>query len=280
MLRTVVAFVTWSVVSMAYADFMPENNLHLQDNLFAQSGITEEEFNQVIDQVEAIYGPIVKAHGGRLKVRRLWSRSTVNASAMQLFGTWLVNMYGGLARREEVTKDGFALVLCHELGHHLGGFPKVARWAADEGQADYFATHGCGKTLWKNDLAENAKFRATVLPQAKAMCDSTYTDENAQNLCYREAMGGYSLAKLLGNLGGQTEIGFETPDQAIVEDTYHGHPQAQCRLDTYTAGARCLSNWDINIIPQSEQESANYTCNQSQGFEAGTRPLCWFKPAL
>ena len=28
-------------------------------------------------------------------------------------------MYGGLARRAEVTEDGFAMVLCHELGHHV-----------------------------------------------------------------------------------------------------------------------------------------------------------------
>ncbi|MGE0174871.1 MAG: hypothetical protein AB7T49_18915 [Oligoflexales bacterium] len=280
MLRTVLAIFTWSTMSFAYADFMPPNDLHLQDNFFGGTGITEQEFNEVIDQVSAVYAPIVKSHGGRLKFRRLWRSSTVNASAIQIFGTWLVNMYGGLARREEVTKDGFTLVACHELGHHLAGFPKTMAWAANEGQADYFSTLACSRTLWGNDTAGNAKARETVDPAAQAMCDAAYADVNGQNLCYRQAMAGFSLAKLLGNLGGQSNIAFDTPDQSVVERTNNAHPEAQCRLDTYTAGAICGAAWDINIIPQNEQESASYTCNTFQGFETGTRPLCWFKPGM
>jgi hypothetical protein len=33
-------------------------------------------------------------------------------------------MFGGLARHELVTDDGFMMVVCHETGHHLGGAPR------------------------------------------------------------------------------------------------------------------------------------------------------------
>src|SRR6478609_9034269 len=75
--------------------------------------------------------------------------------------TYRVHMYGGLARRPEVTPDGFTLVVCHEVGHHFGGYPFVrdAYWAANDGQADYFSTLACARRLWQNQPADNALAR-------------------------------------------------------------------------------------------------------------------------
>ena len=61
-----------------------------------------------------------------------------------------------------MTPDGFALVLCHELGHHLAGNPRVQAWAANEGQSDYFSTQSCARELWSGETAENAKAALTV----------------------------------------------------------------------------------------------------------------------
>ena len=47
-----------------------------------------------------------------------WKNDTVNANAQQRGRNWIVNMYGGLARRPEIFFRRFAMVLCHELGHH------------------------------------------------------------------------------------------------------------------------------------------------------------------
>ena len=77
----------------------------------------------------------------------------MNAFAKQGASTWEVHMYGGLARHQAVTADGFALVVCHELGHHLGGAPQKVdwfgrlRWASNEGQADYWGTAKCFRKL-------------------------------------------------------------------------------------------------------------------------------------
>lgn len=268
-----------------FSAILPPNNLYKEDCLECLIvGVTEKEFNAVIDQADAVYSPIVKSHGASLNFNRLWTDSTVNASAYQSGDNWEVNMYGGLARRSEVTVDGFTLVVCHELGHHLAGFP-FSGWAANEGESDFFATHKCAPTLWSEDTEENAKAREVVDPQPKKRCDEIYKTEDAQNLCYRIAMAGKSLANLLGALNGK-KPDWNTPDKSTVRRTNNNHPKAQCRLDTYMAGAVCLSEFDRMVIPgsgnslKSEEESSFHHCTKSRQFEVGLRPTCWFKPRL
>jgi len=285
-----VLLATGSLAATAQASILPDNNLWLQDNLEANTGITQEQFDAVINETSAIFAPIIQSFGGQLAVQHLWTDPTVNANASQSGNTWNVNMYGGLARRAEVTRDGFSMVLCHEIGHHLGGFPFVSNWAADEGQADYFATHACPQLLWGMDTAGNAAARAEIPATPKAKCDAVYNTEDAQNLCYRTVIAGKHLADLLGALGG-TEASYDTPDTSVVRTTNHAHPAAQCRLDTYIAGALCTNDYDKTVIAgkdlgagrngtEAESRSATQYCASRDNFEFGTRPTCWFHPGI
>ncbi len=272
------------------ADFMPNNDLWKEDGLLRDQGLTAEEFNAAVDEVESVYKDIIKKQGGTLKINRYWSDSTVNANTTQIGGSWIVNMYGGLARRPEVTPDGFSLVICHELGHQLGGYPFLSAWAANEGQSDYFATYACGRLLWNAQDEKNAGFRETVEPEPKVLCDQVWETESDQNLCYRIMMAGKSLADLLSALGG-TKANWNTPDSNVVTKTKDAHPVAQCRLDTYMAGALCTKTWDSTLIPgkslgaqrnsrQAEEISAQYTCTTAESYAVGYRPACWFKPQI
>ena len=267
------------IPNTGWATFLPANNLNLEDS-YSAANMTELQFNQTIDNVALFYAPIIKAHGATLKMVKAWTDSTVNAYAQQIGTSWQVNMFGGLARRPEVTLDGFALVVCHELGHHLGGFPYASSWAANEGQADYFATLACGKNLWSEKLEENATYRKTVDPVAKKYCDTVNAGVEEQDLCYRQMAAGMSLGKLLGVLGGTPNINYGTPDASKVTKTNNAHPAAQCRLDTYMAGALCLSTWDDALIPKTELISSKVTCTAANEFEDGLRPLCWYKPTM
>jgi hypothetical protein len=275
----------------ALADFLPPNNLHLEDNLLRDANVKEDDFNTVIDQVEALYGPIIKdTQKANLKVSRLWKNNTVNASAMQLGQTWTVNMYGGLARRHEVTLDAFTLVLCHELGHHVAGYPFTTHWASNEGQSDYFATQSCGKLLWRSQRSKNSTAREQIAAIPKADCDAIWKNEEEQNLCYRLMLASKSLADLAGSIGAN-KVNWETPDAKVVNKTYNGHPQGQCRLDTMKAGALCAADFDSTLIPgkdlgskrnsaEAEMVSAKHTCTEYMQYELGFRPRCWFRPAL
>lgn len=284
----------------AQANFLPPD--YKIDPLNIQSGpsnMTEEDFNELAAKVNDLYAPIVKENGGTLKVNSMWSNDTINASASQMGSTWTVNLYGGLARYPQLTKDGFTLVACHELGHHLAGFPFVAgllpyfaSWAASEGQSDYYATHHCAKKMWSKDTAENSRFRDSAPDNVKSYCNQMFKADVDQNLCYRTLVASQSLANTLASLMGSPMPSFETPDPHQVKwRSDSKHPAAQCRLDTTLQGALCLAQFDDSLIPgkkvkggrkgkNAEKEAAGVNCTELSGFDVGLRPGCWFKSRM
>jgi hypothetical protein len=258
--------------------FLPENDLKIPVGVKSVGGITEAQFNAVIDKLETIYAPIVSNMGGTLRINRKWGDATVNANATRS-GSWVVNMFGGLARHQTITEDGFALVLCHEIGHHLGGAPKVAgflnRWASNEGQSDYFATLKCLRKAFLNDKNTTIvrKLKAPVaLTQA---CAKAWPNKDDKAICVRAGMAGASVAALFASLRNKPEAKFETPDTNIVSRTDDAHPAHQCRLDTYFQGALCEIGLNEDV---SQKDEVQGTCHASLGHTSGLRPLCWFKP--
>lgn len=258
--------------------FLPENDMKIPVGMKTNGGLNEAQFNAVIDKLEPIYSPIVANRGGKLKINRKWSDATVNANATQFFGTWTVNMYGGLARHEKITSDGFALVLCHELGHHLGGAPKVGNflmtWASNEGQADYFATLKCLRTAWWNDNNQSIISKMTVPEHLTNSCTRAFGDKAERALCIRGGMAGTSVAGLFASMRNKPEGQFHTPDTTVVTKTNDAHPAHQCRLDTYFQGALCEKSHNEDV---SQKEEVKGTCHGSTGQTVGLRPNCWFK---
>jgi hypothetical protein len=257
--------------------FMPENDMRIPVGAKNANNMTEERFNEIIDEVEAVYAPIIKNdRRARLKVNRKWEDDTVNASAQQFWKLWIVNMYGGLARHPAVTDDGFALVVCHELGHHLGGAPKNSSpmtWASNEGQSDYFASLKCFRKVYEKDDNSSIIANMEVNPYARQMCESQWGNEEDQALCIRAAMAGYSLAKLLSR--GSRSLSFRNPDPSVVDRTNDRHPEGQCRLDTYFQGSLCPVPHTEDV---SKSDATVGTCNRTRNDNIGIRPLCWYKP--
>ncbi len=282
------------MIHSGFAKILPDNNLHLEDNLKAVNQVTEEDFKRITGEIADIYSPIVALHGASLNMIADWKDSTVNAYASRSGKTWNVKMFGGLARRKETTPDGFALVVCHELGHHLAGFPfyRGGDWAASEGQSDYFATHVCARRIWSRQAEENAKYRNIVNKTVKEECDRVWHSERAQDLCYRISFASMSLGSLLASLGWDAAPAFDTPSSYEISTTLTSHPQAQCRLDTYFQGSLCNQGYDITIIPGrshadgqesegAELDAALYSCSGFEGHDKRQRrPRCWFAPEI
>lgn len=259
--------------------FLPENNIKISEKM--RTGITEEQFNSVIDKIEGIYAPIVASEPSAptLKVVRNWTDGTVNAYAQQVGKEWRVSMFGGLARHAAVTADGFALVVCHELGHHIGGAPRktsawASPWASNEGQSDYFATLKCLRRVWNDEDNAAAVASMEVPEELSSKCSAS--DDSA--LCIRGGMAGMSVSKLFQALYSETNAPkFETPSTRVVTKTDDNHPATQCRLDTYFQGALCEKSFNENVEAKSEVTG---TCHGSTGHTVGLRPLCWFKPSV
>lgn len=259
----------------------PENNMQIHVGDKSSNNMTEELFHATIKRASDVYESIVEANGAKLKMNNKWEDPTVNASAQQSGKTWIVNMYGGLARHPHATADGFLMVVCHELGHHLGGAPRKSgiwggtRWASNEGQSDYWASLKCMRKILENDNNVEIVANMEVDPSVTAKCTEVYSSENEVALCQRISMAGQSLAMVLGSLNGNTNVSFDTPDSKVVTSTNHNHPAAQCRLDTYFQGMLCdkSHNEDVSAV-----DAITGTCVKADGYANGVRPLCWYKP--
>lgn len=257
--------------------FVPTNNMKIEVGAKRAGGLTEEQFNSVIDKVEVLYAPIIAQEGGKLVVNRGWTDATVNASAGQYGTTWNVNMFGGLARHETITEDGFALVICHEIGHHIGGAPiKVSGWASNEGQADYFANLKCLRRVFLNENNMMIVRQMKNVPESlKNACKTAWATAADRAICIRGGMAGDSVARLFAALRSAAPAKFETPDTKVVTRTNDSHPAHQCRLDTYLQGSICEVDMNENVADASEVTG---TCHASLGHKIGLRPTCWFKP--
>lgn len=266
-----------------HCDFFPANNLRFP--ILATGHMSEMDFNRILQVVRQTYTPIFLKYGfGRFEIENRWTDNTVNAFANM--GTIkdssgnpvpvrFIHMFGGLARHPLMTREGFILVACHEIGHHLGGYPRYAGggWASDEGESDYFSTSKCARIVF-GQMNTNLNWlqHAPVDFQVRVQCNASFpSDQNAAAICMRSSMAGLSLARVLGSLGGTPTPNFATRDASKVAETYDGHPQAQCRLDTYFQGALCQkSEWErFGSGPGFGACEARFTTR-------GTRPACWY----
>jgi len=259
-----------------------EDSVSMQMFSMEQSLIDEVEYNRILDRIEEIYTPIFEEKGGVMKVMRLWDSNQVNAFASRTGDNWFLKMHGGLARHKLFSSDGYALVACHEVGHHIGGAPKKysfnesKSWVSNEAQSDYWANAKCFRRYALMD--DNAKILANMKVDefAKTQCEEAFKgfDQNEIDICVRGAMAGKNLGDFFASFSSE-KLSFETPDEEIVEKTNNGYPAAQCRMDTYFHGALCNVSYDLEVSDKDEQVGV---CNRKDDYILGARPLCWYAP--
>lgn len=287
----------FAITGTAHATFIDESKIRYELLSFGPSNTTKEEFKALIGKIEDVYAPVFRKHSATLSIDGDWDNGTPNAYASQDGSSWNVMLTGGLARRPELTIDGFTLVICHEIGHHLAGFSFAESffggdvWAANEGQSDYYSTHVCAHKIWGAEATKNAEYRDQVEMFAKTQCDSVWSKQEERDLCYRTSVASHSIGATLAALtGSKTVPSFDTPDANVVDVTDDNHPLPQCRVDTTFQGALCDMAFDDNLIPgkqmrnpfgtDSEKESAGKTCHTYSGKKIGLRPRCWFKARI
>lgn len=216
---------------------------------FEISAKRKYDFENAILKVQKAYEGEVAQRGAILQINNMWKDGTVNAQAYQevINGRmyYMVDAFGGMFRYPGMTKDAFTVVLCHELGHHLGMSPLYSgwgEWAATEGQSDYFATLRCMKKLG--------------IPSSAASL---------------------ALAKSLARMSNHRLPSRLTRDKSRVSRIYESHPDAQCRLDTMDAGRVCLASGVLSPTDPKKGTCHNYDGSDNP-IGNGNRPRCWYMP--
>jgi hypothetical protein len=255
--------------------FLPENNYHERATAYKAGEVSEEDFDLIISAAQEIYGPIVESFGAELIINKDFDDDTVNAFANQDGNKWEVSFFGGLAKHKDMNFYGFSLVVCHELGHHLGFgvmYPDTQWRAAVEGQADYFATAACARKMfdqssplrvWGRDLMKKKKKPSE--PPSSTGCTGFYGID--KEVCEVSLEGGLSLGRVLADLNGDPAPTYEKMDRSKIKKTQYPHPKAACRLATYYGGAVCKKSWPDSFEPNNVKELKPNAC-----FEYST---CW-----
>jgi uncharacterized protein (TIGR02145 family) len=257
---------------------IPPNDMYIPANIKRVGGITRSQYDTAIEKINVIYSPIFKKLGSPLVIRKDWDDGTVNAYATIKNGESHLILPGGLPRHSSMSVDAFTLVLCHEVGHHIGGYPKkdgyYSTWASSEGQADYFGTLKCLRRVFLHDNNEAIIKKMNVPTTVSSACESSHGNNKDKFICIRSAMAGKDLGRFFA--GQDSAPRFETPDRNIVYKNDSDHPMAQCRLDTFFQGALCDVKFTEDV---SQSEEARGTCHNLLGYKKGLRPHCWFKPS-
>lgn len=188
-----------------------------------------------------------------------------------------------------VTQDVISLVACHELGHHIGGYPKKTvkryNWASVEGQADYYSTAVCMRQLLQNE--DNISFVsqiANVDQTAQLECSAAFpNDLNSRAICIRSTMAALAWASDQAAKSGlcnpdtaEKACSLTKADKSIVAKTLESHPETQCRLDILFAGALC----PLKVPTPIDQTAieAGFCSKHLQNINASraARPMCWY----
>lgn len=222
------------------------------------SSITEEDFYRVPNEIRALYQEEVAATGATLVMDLNWKNPYFGAGCNLIDNSFIVMIWGGFARVPGMTLDSLALVACHELGHRLGGIPRqdapLPEWSSSEGQADYFAASRCLKKYFSRQDSIEAVSKINVDRNVRTRCMAAFSDDQDAALCMRIATAAKSFIDVTESLTTEPHrVSFSKPDRTIVQTPLkNNYPSAQCRLDTFLAGALSDESSDL-------------------------RPACWFK---
>jgi hypothetical protein len=263
--------------------FFPANDLYIPTN--AETSIEKSAYSaNAISAIEKTYAGLFSKTGHKLIVNSLWDEPKVNAYATKDDNdNPVINLTGGMLGHEYLTTDSLALILCHEVGHFLGGEPKKLRgnstkksWSSAEGQADYFATASCmrkvlpliaDETEKNNKSSHNPKatHEQKLTQEAKLLCKD--------RLCERIAVASYNVALIYAAIDFyHGELSLLQKDDYTTYQTIYGHPNPQCRLDTMVAALQCPDPSSINFNANDPIASA---CKNPEY----RRPRCWYYPA-
>lgn len=130
----------------------------------------------------------------------------INAEIIKESNGPVIKVLGGMLQHPKMNKHALSLLLCHELGHYLGGPPLKARngWSSTEGQADYYSGETCARYL-------------------------NFTEENLLE-------GALNLTRIYAGVTRETAPMLDSCDESTVTRINYGYPKIQCRLDTIVAG--------------------------------------------
>ncbi len=229
--------------------------------------------------------------GRKLKLR------LIKSSLVDIYATFhrdsspMIVIKSGLFSYPEMSEDLLLGLLCHELGHHLGGNPKKKRvkdgrdsWASAEGQADFFSTAKCLRRYFWDKKNDDFNEKTVHHPEVLHFCEKI---KNSFFLDFHQCLKVGSIAREMALFYQRLQRKYlmreeislfkykATASPKIILD----YPSGQCRLETLFAGiALCQSPWDHwgDTVLDCRIDLSDDNLQEKHSFFSGERPNCWY----
>lgn len=207
-----------------------------------QSSIDEPTFKIVNNTVLKLFSPKINNQlNSTIAIKELFHNfggafRVDSADKIYNQNHFVITLTGQVARFAHITKDAYAIVACHEMGHILGSSPRQTKsiklWSSVEGQADYWATNKC---MWK--YIANTQSNQTF--SERKLCQEAFESTPQKIMgCNRIITAIESMVQYFNSLNHQTSmIALNKKDTSTVSKTLETYPSLQCRIDTLKAGA-------------------------------------------
>lgn len=201
------------------------------------SSITEGDYKDLLEKFSRKHFiDVYKKTGRPLVIPFEWENPYFAAFAKNQGPLMSISLWGGMARAPGVNKLILVTLLCHELGHFIGGEPKQhisgAEWASTEGQSDFYAASVCVPNFVKSHPDVISEISSEVAQRC-----------GPNNDCKVVLQAGWDTVRFLQRYSFRNFVPVslgnrEKATPVLVRDSY---PSDQCRLDTFVAAAACQS---------------------------------------
>lgn len=187
----------------------------------------------------SIYEPILKSKGLDLKIETYEESDDYYGGASLEDGTFKISVGKNIRNDKNGT---LAFVLCHEVGHLLGGAPKKASstWASTEAQSDFYATSVCLKLLYRKH-PELIKMKVKSVNEVVGECHIAFGNGIERRICEYSSQNAFVFFSDVWsyiNFAGISKPTFSVHTPAAVEKN-RNYPSLQCRLEIAFLGALC-----------------------------------------
>ncbi len=245
---------------------------------FAHPKMLTKDVRKALEKIKAVFSEEIKREGIVLNMKIVPAFQTSVASITP-YCPHALSISERLINLENFKEQHLLKILCHEIGHIMAGAPFIEHYPFDstelshEGEADYFATLKCLKRIYSNDIKnqEYVKLLSSELISKIKMRGC----RDAQ--CIRIVNIAYQTLKILEP---DQVFSLEKKSNEVVEATImmEYHPKAQCRLDTYIAGAVCPVDPYSDLVRYDQSVGVCHRAMEDPIFKLGSRPGCWFSP--
>lgn len=201
----------------------------LTPEMAPNSVVQESDLYLIGARILSLYAHEVSKLGRPIILDAKWNSPYMGAGAVKKNDRFEIMVLGGTVRVDGFSKEAYATIICHELGHIIGGAPYQdfagTEWSSREGQADYFAASQCLPRYYRS-LGHS---EASILDKIE--------------------QGGYDfLASMMSFSSATREQSLERVfvPMAPVETTLRGYPSLQCRYETFRNPQQRSSCWFKN----------------------------------